>query len=265
MKDKVMKPITEEQLLAQLRWRYATKQFDPERKISAADWITLEEALWLTPSSGGLQPWKFFVVTDPAMRARLTPASNGQPQIEAASHLVVFTAKTNFSEADVDAHVKNISEIRGAPLEALAPLRGMLVGTIIRALDETARDAWARNQAYLALGSLLNSAALLGIDACPMEGFDRELYDEILGLKAQGLASAVIATLGYRLSSDKYATAPKVRFPKDEIFSHINATAVSSSRANQTPYLIAEDNQFHPNGPRVRPVPLEDSTQLSHI
>ncbi len=216
-----MNAINNEQLLGQLNWRYATKQFDPQRKISAADWATLEEALLLTPSGGGLQPWKFIVVTDPAVRANLTPASYGQAQINAASHLVVFAAKNNFSEADVDAHLKNLAQIQGAPLEALAPLRGMLIGAVIQALDEPARNAWARNQAYIALGNLVNSAALLGIDVCPMEGFDRAQYDEILGLKAQGLASAVIATLGYRLPTDKYANAPKVRFPKEEVFIRI--------------------------------------------
>src|ERR1700690_2214197 len=98
-----MKTIDSKQLLEQLNWRYATKQFDPNRKISASDWATLEEALRLSPSSGGLQPWKFIVITDPAMRAKLSPASYGQPQITNASHLVVFTAKKNFGEADVDA------------------------------------------------------------------------------------------------------------------------------------------------------------------
>ena len=97
----------------------------------------------------------------------------------------------------------------------------MLVSSVIQALDEPARNAWARNQAYIALGNLVNSAALLGIDACPMEGFDRAKYDEILGLKAKGLASAVIATLGYRLPTDKYANAPKVRFSKEEVLVRI--------------------------------------------
>jgi nitroreductase len=216
-----MSTIPSTQLLEQLNWRYATKQFDPQRKISAADWTTLESALQLSASSGGLQPWKFIVVTDPAVRAKLHPASYGQAQILNASHLVVFASVTNFGEAEVDAHLKNISKIQGAPLEALAPLRGMLVGGIVKAMDETARNAWARNQAYIALGFLLSSAALLGIDACPMEGFDRAQYDEILGLKAKGLASAVIATVGYRSPEDKYAAAPKVRFPKEQLFIHV--------------------------------------------
>jgi nitroreductase len=213
-----MSAINSTQLLAQLNWRYATKQFDPKRKISAPDWAVLEEALLLTASSGGLQPWKFIVVTDAAVRAKLRPASYGQAQIADASHLVVFASKNNFSEADVDAHIKHVAEVQGVPIEALAPFRGMLVGGIVKAQDETARNAWARNQAYIALGNLLTSAALLGIDACPMEGFDRAQYDEILGLKAKGLASAVIATVGYRLPTDKNASAPKVRFPKEQVF-----------------------------------------------
>jgi nitroreductase len=210
--------IKPETLIGQLNWRYATKQFDPKRKISAQDWATLEETLLLTPSSGGLQPWKFVVVTDPAVRAKLRPASYGQVQITDASHLVVFASKNNFSEADVDAHIKHIAEVQGAPIETLAPLRGMLVGGIVQSQDEAARNAWARNQAYIALGNLLTSAALLGIDACPMEGFDRGQYDEILGLKAKGFAAAVIVTLGYRSTTDKYANAPKVRFPKEQVF-----------------------------------------------
>jgi nitroreductase len=216
-----MNTINSKQLLEQLNWRYATKQFDPNRKISAADWATLEEVLRLSPSSGGLQPWKFFVVTDPAVRAKLLPASYGQKQIIDASHLVVFAAKNNLNEADVDTHIRHTATVRGAPIQALAPFRNMLVGGIVKSMDETARNAWARNQAYIALGSLLTSAALLGIDACPMEGFDRAQYDEILGLKAKGYASAVIATLGHRSTEDKYAHAPKVRFPKEHLITKV--------------------------------------------
>ena len=216
-----MKTINSHQLLEQLNWRYATKQFDPNRKIGASDWTTLEEALRLTPSSGGLQPWKFVVVTDPAARAKLRLASYGQPQITDASHLVVFTAKNNFSEADVDAHLQYVARAQGVTVESIAQFRGMLVGGIVQAMDETARNAWARNQAFIALGNLLTSAALLGIDACPMEGFDRAQYDEILGLKAKGYSSAVIATLGYRLPTDKYAGAPKVRFAREQIFTNV--------------------------------------------
>lgn len=213
-----MNTIDRTQLLERLNWRYATKQFDPNRKINAQDWATLEDVLQLTPSSGGLQPWKFIVVTDPAVRERLRAASYGQPQITDASHLVVFASKNNFNEADVDAHLQNVAKTQGIPVDSLAQFRGMLVGGLVASRDEAARDAWSRNQTYIALGHLLANAALLGIDACPMEGFDRVQYDEILGLKAKGYSSAVIATVGYRLATDRYAASPKVRFPKEQIF-----------------------------------------------
>jgi nitroreductase len=219
--QKIMNVINSEQLLGQLNWRYATKQFDPHRKISDGDWASLEEALLLTPSSGGLQPWKFIVVTDPATRAKLLPASFGQAQISDASHLVVFAAKKNFGEADVDHFIRHTAATRGVSVESLAPFRNMLVGGIVQSMEESARDAWARNQVYIALGNFLTSAALLGFDACPMEGFDRAQYDAILELNETGLATAVIAAIGYRLPGDKYANAPKVRFPGEQVFTRI--------------------------------------------
>ncbi len=210
-----------EQLISQLNWRYATKQFDPRRKISDHDWAALEEALLLTPSSFGLQPWTFIVVKDPAVRAKLLPASWGQSQIVDASHLVVFASKTNLGESDLDALLKRIGEVRGVAIQALAGYRGMMVGSLMQGMEASGRDAWAINQVFIALGILLASAAALGIDACPMEGFDRAQYDAILGLPQKGLASAVAATLGYRSPADKYAAAPKVRFPKEKVFIQI--------------------------------------------
>src|SRR6185295_18953982 len=115
-----MRPIDRGQLIDQLNWRYATKQYDPTRKISAEDWATLEYALVLSPSSLGLQPWTFLVVDDRAMRAELLLASYGQPQVVDASHLVVFATKTSLSETDVDAHVRRVAEVRGVPTESLA-------------------------------------------------------------------------------------------------------------------------------------------------
>jgi len=132
-----MNIISSKRLLEQLNSRYATKQFDPNKKLSALDRSALEEALLLTPYSGGLQPRKFIVVTDPAVRAKLLPASH--------------------SESDVDVF---INHTRGASVESLAPFRGMLVGGTVQSMDEKARDAWARNQTYIALGNLLTSAAL---------------------------------------------------------------------------------------------------------
>lgn len=215
-----MSTISAPQLLEQLQWRYATKQFDPQRKISANDWDALEEALHLSPSSAGLQPWTFIVVTDSELRAKLSPASYGQPQITQASHLVVFAAKKQVGLAEVDAHIAQTAKVRGVSEESLKPFRDMMVGGIIQAKDEPTRAAWAARQTYIPLGVLLSSAALLGIDACPMEGFDPAQYDAILGLEAKGLTSTVICTLGYRAATDAYANLPKVRFPKEDVVLH---------------------------------------------
>ena len=216
-----MKLIDRSQLIDQLNWRYATKEYDPARKISAADWTTLEEALVLSPSSLGLQPWAFLVVDDPAVRAQLLLASYGQPQIVDASHLVVFATKRNLGEADVDAHVRRTAEVRGISVESLAGLRAMALRSIVQGMNEPERRAWATNQTYIALGNLVTSAALLGIDATPMEGIEKCRYDDILGLKVRGLATSVIATLGYRAADDKYATSPKVRFPREQVVQHV--------------------------------------------
>jgi len=212
-----MNTIDHDQLINQLNWRYATKQFDPQRKISAKDWATLEEALVLTPSSFGLQPWKFIVVSDPAVREKLVGASWGQRQVADASHFVVFAVKKNLSEQDIDNYVKRIAEVRGVPRETLGGFRDMMVGSLIKALDETKRNFWSTKQVYIALGNFLTSAALLGVDACPMEGIEPAKYDQILGLDKLGLTATVAAAAGYRATTDNYSQAKKVRFPRDEV------------------------------------------------
>ncbi len=213
--------IAPQQLVEQLTWRYATKQFDPSRKINERDWAALEQALILAPSSCGLQPWHFIVVNDPALRARLKPASWGQSQITDAARLVVLASKTNLSEADVDAHLGRQVEVRGGAVEALKGYRDMMMGAIVNGMDATARAAWAKNQTFIALGYLLAAAAALGIDACPMEGFEPAKYDEILGLTPKGLTASVVATLGYRAATDKNAGLPKVRFPRERVLTEV--------------------------------------------
>jgi nitroreductase len=214
--------ISSNQLRERLEWRYATKQFDPNRKIGSENWAALEDALVLTPSSGGLQPWAFLVITDPTLRAKLLPASFNQAQITNASHLVVFASKIDVNESDVDAHVARTAELRGVSPNALGGLRNMLIGGIVNSRSPVERKAWASRQTSIALGNLLTSAAMLSVDACPMEGFDPEQYDEILGLKQKGLTSISLCALGYRLSTDPYATAPKVRFPKKQVVYHLD-------------------------------------------
>lgn len=215
-----MSTIPGESLLQQLNWRYATKKFDPAKKISAADWATIEKALVLTPSSYGLQPWKFIVVTDPALKAKLRPASWNQSQVEDCSHLVVFTAKADITEADVDRFVARIAEVRGVSTESLAGYKGYMVGDLVKGPRHAVIQEWAARQTYIAMGNLLTSAALLGVDACPFEGIEPAKYDEILGLQGTGYTTISACPLGYRADDDKYAATPKVRFEAKDVVEH---------------------------------------------
>lgn len=212
--------ITTEDLLTSLRWRYATKKFDPSRKIPAAAWDAIEESLVLTPSSFGLQPWKFLVIQDPGVRANLSAESWGQPQVTEASHYVVLTARTDLTNADIDAWIARMCEVQGSAPETVAPLKGM-IGGFAQAMSHEARHAWNIRQAYIALGQLMTSAALLGIDACPMEGISPAGYDHLLGLEGSGYATAVACALGYRAPDDKYAGIPKARFDRSRVINHV--------------------------------------------
>ncbi|MBM4015269.1 MAG: NAD(P)H-dependent oxidoreductase [Planctomycetes bacterium] len=204
-------------LLAQLRWRYACKKFDPTRRIEPATWSALEAALVLTPSSYGLQPWKFVVVETAAVREQLLPASWNQRQVVDASHLVVLCIQKHFGAAGVDRYVRRIAAVTGAAPESLEKFRGMMVRDIAEGPRSWKINDWAANQVFIALGNLLTCAAVLGIDACPIEGFEPAKYDQILGLAAHGLAATVVCALGHRAADDKYAAQPKVRFAADEV------------------------------------------------
>ncbi len=213
--------LSSSQLLEALNWRYATKKFDPTRKIPADLWATLEQSLVLTPSSFGLQPWKFIVVNNPELRAKLVPASWNQTQVAEASHLVVFTLKK-----DIDAgHVKHFLEqqvaARGGSLDQLKAYRDIIEGSIAGAAQAGTLNGWQGNQVYIALGQFMLTAALLGVDACPMEGIDRAQYDSILGLTGTNYTTLAVCPVGYRAADDKYATAKKVRFPASEVIQHL--------------------------------------------
>jgi nitroreductase len=212
-----MKPIKGEQLLAQLNWRYATKQFDPARKISREDWATLENALILSASSYGLQPWTFIVITDQKVRQELFPATWKQRQVLDCSHYVVFSVKKKMTEEHIDRHIARTVELRGGTIEGMKRYRDVMVGDVVTGERRAEALEWAARQAYLALGNFITSAALLGIDTCPMEGFVPEEYDKILDLGAKGLASVVCCAAGYRSATDKYATQKKVRFKHDDV------------------------------------------------
>ena len=215
-----MSTLSGESLIQQLDWRYATKKFDPAKKISSADWAVLEQALVLTASSYGLQPWKFIVVTDPALKTKLRAASWNQGQVEDCSHHVVFAAKQDVSEADLDRFIARIAEVRGVTAESLAGYKGFMVGDLVNGPRHAIIKEWAARQTYIAMGNLLTSAAMLGLDACPFEGIEPAKYDEILGLQGTGYGTVAACPVGYRAADDKYASAPKVRFEARDVVEH---------------------------------------------
>ncbi|MBC7846420.1 MAG: NAD(P)H-dependent oxidoreductase [Flavobacterium sp.] len=198
-------------------WRYATKKFDSTKKISTEDVNTLKEAIRLSSSSYGLQPYKVIIVENPELRAKIQPAAWGQSQIVEASHLIIFANRTNINEVEVDAYFENISKTREIPLEALSGYQGFMKGKI-NDLSEDAQNIWNSKQTYLALGNLLNAAAELKIDVTPMEGFVPAQVNEILGLKELGLNASLIAAVGYRHEEDATQHQKKVRKSNEELF-----------------------------------------------
>lgn len=200
-----------------LKWRYATKKFDSTKKISDQDIEQLKEAIQLSASSYGLQPYKVLLISDPEIKARLKDAANGQTQLTDASHVVVFANHSNLGQEHVASYIENISKTRGLELEQLEMFSN-LMNSVINNLSEDGREVWAAKQTYIALGNLLSAAADLKIDTCPMEGFDPDKLSEVLNLKSKNLTPSVIATIGYRSSEDTTQHYAKVRKPEEELF-----------------------------------------------
>lgn len=209
--------LSPQELLDVQSWRYATKKFDATKRIPADLWAALEQALVLSPSSYGMQPWKFIVVTDPALKRQLRPASWNQSQIEDCSHLVVFLAKQRISEADVDRFVSRTALVREQDTAALAGYRDFMLGDLVNGARAAVIDQWAARQTYIALGNFMTSAALLRVDTCPLEGLDPAAYDRILGVEGTGYRTVCACPAGYRSDDDGYAARPKVRFPLEEV------------------------------------------------
>lgn len=203
-------------LSAALRWRYATKKFDP-RRLSDAQWAALADSLVLAPSSFGLQPWRFLVVEDPSVRARLREHSWNQTQVTDASHLVVFLRRAATTEADINRHIARIGEVRGVPLDKLEAYRQLMVANVAQGKSPDVQREWAARQVYIALGQFMAAAAAIGVDTCPLEGIDPARYDEILGLRGSGHETVVACVAGFRAADDAYAQAAKVRYPAGEV------------------------------------------------
>ena len=204
-------------LLENLKWRYATKKFDPSKNISDKDLERLKEAIQLSVSSYGLQLYKVLVIKDQKLREQLKDASWNQSQITDASHFFVFCNYIERSEKHIDDYIQTTATIQGTPLDKLTPY-GDFIKESLSQKSDSEWMAWSEKQTYLALSNLLMACAELKIDACPMEGFEADKYDEILGLKKKGLNAAVIAPVGYRSEEDHTQFRKKVRKPKEILF-----------------------------------------------
>lgn len=199
-----------------LQWRYATKKFDSKKEISKETLDELLEVLRLSPSSFGLQPWKFIVVKDAALREELRKSAWDQPQITDASHLIVLCAKTSLDEGYIKEFIARTAKANGISVESLKDYQDMMLGFVKNQTPEQTA-VWMSRQVYIALGLLLGECAARKIDACPMEGFDPQKFDELLKLKSQGLHATVLCAVGYRAVDDAYASHVKVRFTESEV------------------------------------------------
>jgi nitroreductase len=204
------------QILNALNWRYATKLFNPSKQVKETDIEVLLEAIRLAPTSLGLQPLRVLLVKDKDLREKLKQAAWNQSQVTDASHLVIFAARKNLRDEYIDSYINKVALVRNQKNEEVQGYKQMLRNSA-NGKSESELFAWNSRQVYIALGMLLESAALMKIDACPMEGFDTQKFDEILGLTGTEYASVVMTTIGYRSESDKYALAPKVRWDKESL------------------------------------------------
>jgi nitroreductase len=205
-----------DQIISALNWRYAANMFDTTKKVSDTDLQTILESGRLAPSSYGTEPWGFVVVNNPELRTKLRAASWDQPKVTDASHFIVICASTKNADQIANERVKRTSAITGTPEESLAGLGGAIKG-LVGSKDDAERARYYSEQAYIALGVMTETAALLNVDNAPMSGFDPSQYDEILELADKNLTAVVAIALGYRSDSDPAASAPKVRRSFDEV------------------------------------------------
>lgn len=215
-----MSKIDNEILFQQMNWRYACKKFDSTKKIREADWNILAESLRLSASSYGLQPWKFLVIQDPEVRKQLLPLSWGQTPVTESSHYVVFTYKEKMDEAHIDKFIQQTAKTRGIEASSLEGFKNMMIGDLVKGPRSQIINWWAQRQCYIAMGTLLTTAALMEIDTLPMEGLDPAAYDKVLNLEGTGWKTVAAVACGYRSSDDKYQSLKKVRFDLNDVIEY---------------------------------------------
>ncbi|MER3318335.1 MAG: NAD(P)H-dependent oxidoreductase [Allomuricauda sp.] len=207
-------------LLEDLKWRYATKKFDPSKSINEEDLEKLKQAVQLSVSSYGLQLYKVLIIHDKELKSQLREAAWNQDQLTDASHIFVFCNYTERKNEHIDEYIQATSKIQDTPLEKLEGY-GDLIKESLSVKSDSEWQSWSEKQTYLALSNLLTACAALKIDSCPMEGFEQEKFNTILGLDKKGLNAAVIAPIGYRSTEDHTQFRKKVRKPKGILFEEI--------------------------------------------
>lgn len=203
-----------------LKWRYATKKFDSSKKISKENLDYLKEAISLIPSSYGLQPYKVLVIENPAIREKLREAAWGQAQLADASQIFLFCNFTSMEPKKIDEFLNRGAAINNYDPATTKEYGDMMKGQMAGMTSEQLIN-WTSKQTYIALGSLLAAASEIRIDSCPMEGFDKAKFDEILGLKEKGLTASVLGAVGYRSAEDSHQFLKKVRKPMKDLFEMI--------------------------------------------
>ncbi len=199
-------------IIDRLNWRYATKSFDDKKLVFDKDIKTLSEAFNLTATSYGLQPIKLLIIKDKKLQKELIPFSFNQKQVGEASHVLVFCIETILDETFISNYFERVKSIRNTPEDILNPFKTFLIEDF-KNKTQLEKEAWAKNQLYLAMGNLLTVCAMLNIDACPMEGFVPQDYDRLLDLNSQNLKSVLVMPIGYRSENDFMSELKKVRKP----------------------------------------------------
>jgi len=204
-------------IINSLSWRYAVKRINGN-KVSQDKLDTLLDAITLSASGFGLQPYQIFMVEDADLKAKIQPIAYGQPQIVESSHLLIFAAWNEVTEAQIDAYMNLIAETRGMSLSDLGDFKGAIAGSM-KYKSKEQQAQWADRQVYLAMGTALAAAGELQLDTTPMEGFIPAKLDELLGLEAKGLHSVLMLAIGERDEATDYmVNVKKVRTPKSELF-----------------------------------------------
>ena len=203
-----------------LNQRYSVKKFDKKRRVPTDVLGNILEAGKLSASSMGLQPYKIFVAETSEIKEKLIPAFHNPSQISTCSHLIVIVSKKNVDDHYVDGYLRHISEVRDVPIDSLNLFRKNIEG-YTKKPDQDEVALWAEKQAYIVLGNLMFAAALEKIDTCPMEGFKKDIIEEILNLNTETESVAVTLALGYRAEDDTFQHFKKVRKPTEKLFKHL--------------------------------------------